>query len=142
MDRTAGGVQGGAGAAVETGFMARGWVLFSAVMIMFAGIWNVFEGIFAFLRSSFFTGTPLFGSLWIWALLWTAFGVLLIAAGSAIMSGQRWGRWFGIVVVSMSAFIHLLAIGTYPWWSAIMIGIDVAIIYGLAAHWRGAPRLA
>ena len=142
MDRTAGGVQSGAGATVDTQVMTDGWLLFAALMIMFTGIWNTFEGIFAFFRSSWFIGSAVFGSLWIWALLWTVFGVLLIAAGSAIMTGQRWGRWFGIVVVSLSAFIHLLAIGTYPWWSLIMIGIDVAIIYGLAAHWRGAPRLA
>jgi len=140
MDRTAGGVQGGAGEAVSTGFMADGWLLFSAVMILFAGIWNIFEGIIAFLRSSLFIGNPAFAPFWIWGVLWAAFGVLLVAAASAIMSGQPWGRWFGITVVGLSAFINLLAIATYPWWSVVMIGIDVAIIYGLTAHWdRRAP---
>ena len=139
MDRTAGGVQGGAGEAVRTGVMVDGWLLFSAVMILFAGIWNIFEGIMAFLRTSLFIGSPIFASLWIWGVLWAAFGVLLIAAASAIMSGQPWGRWFGITVAALSAFVHLLALATYPWWSVVMIAINVAIIYGLTAHWsRGA----
>jgi len=119
-----------------------GWVLFSGVMMLFSGIWIAFEGIFAFFRSTYFIGGAVFGSLWIWALAWLVFGILLIAAGGAVMSGQSWGRWFGIVVVSLAALIHLLSFATYPWWSAVMIAIDILILFGLTARWQkaeGAP---
>lgn len=138
MDRTAGGMRSGAGTAAYAEVVPDGWLTFAALMLLFTGIWNTFEGIFAFFRSSYFIGSAVFGSLWIWALLWTAFGILLIAAGGAVLSGRMWARWVGIVIASLSGFVHLLAIGTYPWWSIVMIAIDVLVIYALAVHWRGA----
>jgi hypothetical protein len=128
-----------------TGTMAMpqsGWVLFSGVMLLFSGIWIAFQGVFAFFRSTWFVGSAVFGSLWIWALAWLVFGLLLIAAGSAIASGRTWARWFGIVVVSLSALINMASFATYPWWSAVMIAIDVLILFGLTARWQkseGAP---
>jgi len=113
-----------------------GWVLFAAIMILFAGLWNAIEGFFGFLRSAYYIGHPVFGSLWIWALLWLAFGIVGIAAGGAILSGQGWGRWFGIIVVTLNAFLHMMVIATYPWWAAIMIAVDVLVLYALAVHWK------
>jgi hypothetical protein len=119
-----------------------GWVVFSGLMLLFSGIWIAFEGVFAFFRSTWFVGSAVFGSLWIWSLAWMAFGVLLIAAGGAVMAGRTWARWFGIVVVGLAALLHMLTFATYPWWSAVMIAIDVLILFGLAARWNkaeGAP---
>lgn len=113
-----------------------GWLLFSALMILWTGVWNMFEGIFGFFRASFFIGHTIGGALWIWALLWLFFGVLQMAAGGAIMSQRSWGRWFGIVTVALATFVHLLAIGTYPWWSIVLIGINVLVLFGLTVHWR------
>ncbi len=113
-----------------------GWLLFSALMILWIGVWNIFQGIFAFFRSAFFIGHPVGGALWIWAILWIVFGVLQMAAGGAIMSHRSWGRWFGIVTVGLSLFLNLLAISTYPWWSVVLVAIDVFILFGLTVHWR------
>lgn len=118
-----------------------GWILFASVMVLFTGFFNAFEGLFAFFRSTYFIGKPVGGDLWIWALLWTVFGVVQIAAGAAIASGRSWGRWFAIVVVSLNGFLHMLALGTYPWWSLAIIAIDVLIIYALTVHW-GRPSEA
>ena len=68
-------------------------------------------------------------------------------AGLGLGQGSRqmasaWGRWFGIVVVVLAAFLHMLSFATYPWWSAAMIAIDVLILFGLTARWqksKGAP---
>jgi len=113
-----------------------GWVLFSGIMLMFSGLWIAFEGFFAFFRSTYFIGSAVFGSLWIWALAWLGFGLLLMAAGGAVTSGRNWGRWFGIVVVALALLLQMLSFATYPWWSAVMIGVDVLILFGLAARWN------
>jgi len=113
-----------------------GWLLFSAIMIMWTGVFNVFEGLFAFFRASFFIGHTIGGALWIWAILWMLFGVLQMVAGGAIMSHRTWGRWFGIVTVSLVLFVHLLAIGSYPWWSLVLIAINLIVLFGLTVHWR------
>jgi hypothetical protein len=135
MESTVGGVRSTTSSPAMAEVTADGWLLFAAIMIWFTGIWNVFEGIFAFFRSGFFAGGLLFGSLWIWAVLWIAFGVLLMAAGSAILAGRSWARVFGIVIVGLSAYLHLLSIPAYPFWSLVLVSLDVLIIYGLAAHW-------
>ena len=119
-----------------------GWVLFAGLMLLFNGIWIAFEGVFAFFRSTYFIGGVLWGSLWMWALAWLVFGLLMIGAGGAVMSGRSWGRWFGIVVVGLSALLHMMSFATYPWWSAVMITVDFLILFGLTARWQkaeGAP---
>ncbi len=143
MASTTGDVRGGYDATAGTTAMAQsGWVLFAGVMLLFSGIWIAFEGVFAFFRSTYFIGGAVFGSLWIWALAWMVFGLLLIAAGTAVTSGQTWGRWFGIVVVTLALLLHMLSLATYPWWSLVMIAVDVLILFGLTARWQraeGAP---
>lgn len=113
-----------------------GWLLFSALMIVFTGGWNIFEGLFAFFRSTFFIGHAVGGALWIWALLWLVFGVLQMLAGGAIMSHRSWGRWFGIVTVGLVTAVHLLNIGLYPWWSLVIIAINLLVLFGLTVHWK------
>lgn len=143
MASTTGDVSGGYDTTAGTMAMPQsGWVLFSGVMMLFSGIWIAFEGLFAFFRSSWFIGGAVFGSLWIWAIAWLVFGVLLIAAGSAVIGGRSWGRWFGIVVVALALLLHMLSFATYPWWSAVMIAVDVLVLFGLTARWQkaeGAP---
>jgi hypothetical protein len=113
-----------------------GWLLFSGMMILFTGIWNLFEGIFAFFRSTWFIGHTIGGSLWIWAIVLIAFGVLQMLAGAAVMSHRGWGRWFGIVTVGLVTFVYLLNIGIYPFWSFVIIGINIIVLYGLTVHWN------
>jgi hypothetical protein len=120
----------------RSGAVPDGWQLFAAFMILFDGLWNLFEGFFAFFRSSYFIGRAAFGDLWLWAIVWMLFGVLQIAAGYAIMSSRSWGRWFGIIVVGLSALVAMVTIGTYPFWALVMLAIDFAILYGLTARWR------
>jgi hypothetical protein len=113
-----------------------GGMLFASVMIFMSGAFNAFDGLIGFFRSTYYIGKPIGGDYWIWALLWLAFGIVEIAAGAAILAGRSWGKWFGIIIVSLNALLNLLAIGTYPWWSLTIIAIDMLVIYGLTAGWR------
>lgn len=123
-------------AAGPIAMLQGGWVLFSGLMLLFSGFWVVFEGIFAFVRSTWYIGSPVYGSLWVWALLWLVFGILMMAAGGAVTIGRSWGRWFGIVVVLLAALVHMASFAAYPWWSAVMIAIDVLVLFGLTARWN------
>jgi hypothetical protein len=116
--------------------LGNGWMQFAAIMILISGTFNAFDGFVGFFRSTYYIGKPVGGDYWFWALLWLAFGILQIAGGFAIMTGQSWARWFGIVIVGLNAMLNLLAIGTYPWWSMTIIAIDLLVIYGLTVGWR------
>ena len=80
-------------------FFEDGWLMFSGLMIFFVGFWNAFEGGLAFLRSAYFAGTPVFGSLPFWAVVWIAIGVFEIGLAMLIMRGNNLARWAGVAVV-------------------------------------------
>jgi hypothetical protein len=124
----------------EAEFEANGWLLFAGLMILFTGFWNIFEGILVFFRSGFFSSNPVLFGLRTWAVIWIAFGVLEVAAAYGIMGGRSWARWFGVVIVGLSALAHMFAITAYPWWSLFILTIDLVILYGLLVHWGGARR--
>ena len=113
-----------------------GSMLFASIMIMMSGTFNAFDGLIGFFRSTYYIGKPIGGDYWIWALLWLAFGVVEILVGLAVLAGQSWARWFGVVIISLNAMLNLFAIGIYPWWSLTIIAFDMLILYGLTAGWR------
>lgn len=119
---------------------ASGWVMFAAIMLVFIGIWNIFEGVFAFFRSSWFIGSAVFGPLFAWSVVWIVIGVVLVAAGYALIAGQSWARWFGIAIASLAGLVHLMSLATYPLWSIFALTVDFLIVFGLAAHWERRER--
>jgi hypothetical protein len=64
------------------------------------------------------------------------FGLIVLAAGFGIMSGAAWARWLGIIFVSIQALINFLFIPAQPFWSIILILIDLWIIHALFVHRR------
>jgi len=113
-----------------------GWLLFAGIMLMIAGILNVFWGIEALDDSKFFVGRTqyFFESLHTWGWVVLILGVIQIRAAFSIWAGGAFGQFFGIFAASLSAIGALLTIGGYPFWSLAVFAIDVLIIYGLAAY--------
>ena len=119
----------------EFDYEPNGWLVFAGLMMFFTGMWNIFEGLIALFRSSYFNGSPIFGDLVFWSIVWIGIGVLEMSAAYAIFSGRSWARWFGLVLVSLSALVHMASIPLYPWWSMFVIGFDALMIFALAVHW-------
>ncbi len=128
---------------MQTQVAARGsgWRVFAGVMIMLVGIFNVIDGIVTVANPHYFTVYSsgyshhlVFGSLksWGWAIL--IVGAVQFLAALAIFAQRGWGSVVGIIVAGLSAIGQLLYLGVDPWWSVIVIAIDVMIIYGLAAY--------
>ena len=42
--------------------------------------------------------------------------------------------WVAIILAALSAVVQLLLVPAQPWWSLIVIAIDVLVIYALTAH--------
>jgi hypothetical protein len=72
---------------------------------------------------------------WGWAHL--IVGVAAVAAGAGIvLGGHRWARTTGIVVAGLSAVVNLGYLAASPVWAALMIALDVVIIFALTVHGR------
>ena len=43
-------------------------------------------------------------------------------------------RWFAVAVVGLDAIGHLFLIPAYPFWSLLIIALDVVALWGLCAY--------
>jgi hypothetical protein len=113
-----------------------GWLLFAGIMILIAGTLNVIWGIAAIDKAHFFVEDKRFIisdlSTWGWIILFV--GVIQLIAAFSIWAGGEFGRWIGIFGASLSAIGALLSIPAYPLWSICIFGVDLLILYGLAAY--------
>ena len=113
-----------------------GWVTFASIMLLVAGTWNLIDGILAIGTSRVYVGheTFVFSDLNTWGWIITVLGALEIMAAFSVMSGNAFGRWFGIGAASLNAIGQLMFVPAYPLWSLSMFAVDILIIYGLAAY--------
>jgi hypothetical protein len=125
-----------------------GWLTFSAVVLIIAGIMRVIDAIWAFGYKGAIPdglrGAVLGHSLTTYGWIWLIIGIILIAAGVLVLgpSGRasaEVSRWVGIVAASLAAISAIFVMPYYPVWSLIYIAIAIMVIYGLSAHYAEQP---
>jgi len=115
-----------------------GWVRFAGVILIINGVFSGLQGLVALTGpDTYYLSTP--GSLFLfdakgWGWWNVALGVLLILTAVALFAGATWARVVGVVVAGFSAVVQLMLIPQQPWWSVIVIAMDVLIIYAIIAH--------
>ena len=114
----------------------EGWLLFAGIMVLVAGVLNTIWGIAAIDSANFFLEDDryIFEDLNTMGWCVLVIGVVQLFAAFSIWSGGQFGRWVGIIAASVNAVFALLSIPGYPLWSIAVFGIDLLIIYGLAAY--------
>ena len=63
-------------------------------------------------------------------------GLVVIGAGLGTLRRADVGACVGIVLASISALLNFAFIASYPFWSAIVIAMDVFVIMALTVHGR------
>ncbi|MEU6674412.1 hypothetical protein [Streptomyces sp. NPDC046925] len=66
-------------------------------------------------------------------------GVIIVAAAFQLFNGRTWARTVGIIVAALSAFENFFFTPYHPVWSAIIIALDVLVIWSLTVY---GPRQA
>jgi hypothetical protein len=114
-----------------------GWIVFASVLMIGAGIMRIFDGLWAFSKDdevgnldTLFWDDNLAAYGW----LWLTVGLLLVAAGIALMNGSQWARWFGVFAAGFAAVSAMTWIYAYPIWSLVSILIAMLVIYGLTMY--------
>ena len=115
-----------------------GWLTFSAVILVFAGVMKIFDSIWAFrvhknLAPSFKDAT-LGSNVRAYGWWWLIIGILLILAGFAVLQRSQIGRWFGIVMAAVGGIASLAWMPYEPVWAFTYVIIAVLVIYGLSAY--------
>jgi hypothetical protein len=114
----------------------HGLVVFASVLLVVIGCFNLIYGIAAVANSHVFTANAhyVFGSLNSWGWITLIIGVLQLLAAAGVVAGKQLARWFGVAVLGLSAIDQMFFIPAYPFWSLMIIAVDVVALYGLCAH--------
>jgi hypothetical protein len=117
-------------------YAGAGIVLFAALMLMLAGVINVAAWFVTRISSTFYppNATVLFGDVRTWGWIQLLIGAVQLVACFAILSGQPWGRWLGIGIALLSVLGQLFFVNASPWWTLVVVGIDVISIYALTRY--------
>ncbi|MEV4701737.1 DUF7144 family membrane protein [Actinoplanes sp. NPDC049316] len=117
-----------------------GFIYFAGTMAMMLGGFQVIEGLVAIFRDEYYVVTrngllvTMDYTAWGWTHL--IIGLIAIATGIGLFMGQMWARVLGIVIAAVSALANMAFLPAYPVWCAIVIAMDVLVIYALTVHGR------
>ena len=114
-----------------------GWVFFAGFIMIMQGIFNAIIGLTAIFNNEWLVFTEdrvLLFDITTWGWIHLILGIVVAMAGSAIMRGATWARVVGVLGAILSAMGALTMVDVYPWWSLILIAIDVMIIYAITVH--------
>jgi hypothetical protein len=113
-----------------------GLVLFAAVMLLVTSFLNLIDGIAAIANSHIFIANAHYvvGDLRLWGWIALILGTLQIIAAIAILAGSQAARWFAVVVIGLNAIGQMFFIPAYPFWSLLIIAVDIVALWGLCAY--------
>ena len=111
-------------------------IVFAMTLLIVVGIFNVIEGIAAIARSHVFIANAhyVIGDLRAWGWVALILGALQLLAALGILAGNQVARWFAVAVIALNAINQLLFIPAYPFWSLMIIALDVVALWGLCAY--------
>lgn len=122
-----------------------GWMTYAGAVLITVGVFEGIWGLTALLRTTYFvvpsTGLVVAFNYTAWGWVHVALAVLLVLTGLAVLAGQRWARYVGICLAALGMVANFLTLAAFPFWSLVMIAIDVLVIYALAVHGREMERL-
>jgi hypothetical protein len=114
-----------------------GWVYFTAVMLVMVGVFNVVNGLAAVFSAGIFVsgaeGSVAF-DLTTWGWIHIALGAAVATAGFLLVQGSTWARVLAGFLVMLNMVSQLLFLPAYPFWSLLIIVVDVLVLWALTVH--------
>jgi uncharacterized membrane protein len=109
------------------------------MMMIITGLFNTMEGVVALARNEVYAVTPRYIFAWdltTWGWIQIILGIIVLAAGVGVITGQLWGRVVGITIATLTMLANFAFIPHYPLWSLLIIAVDAGIIWALATYRR------
>ncbi|HEV7210553.1 MAG TPA: hypothetical protein VGN47_02440 [Blastococcus sp.] len=117
-----------------------GWVVFASVMMLLVGSWQFIQGLVALFDDGFYkvhpNGLVVHVNYNVWGWTHMLLGAVIALSAVGILAGNIVARTVGVLFAGLSAIANLAFIEAYPFWSILIIGVDVVVIYALTVHGR------
>jgi hypothetical protein len=110
-------------------------VMFAATMMIVGGIFQIFQGLAAVMSGEFFVDVAdyvvrLDVETWGWVHM--VLGALVVIGGFFLFSGSRGAAIFALVLAVAGAIGNFAFIPYYPFWTLLLIAVDIYIIWAIA----------
>jgi len=109
------------------------------MMMTITGLFNAMVGVVALARNEVYAVTPRYifaFDLTTWGWIQIILGIIVLAAGVGVITGQLWGRAVGIAIAALTMFANFAFIPYYPIWSLLIIVLSVFVIWALCVYGR------
>ena len=123
---------------------AHGITVFAGVIMIVGGAFQAVEGLAGIVNDQWLVVLPNYlyaFDLTLWGWLHLLVGLALLAIGIFLLRGATWARVAGMVVAGISALLNFLWLPYSPWWSLLVIGIDILVIWALANYRQPASQV-
>ena len=74
------------------------------------------------------------GDLRAWGWVVLILGLVQVLASIGVLAGNQAAHWFGVAVIGLNAIGQMFFIPAYPFWSLMIIAVDVVALWGLRAY--------
>ena len=114
-----------------------GWIAFAGLMMIVTGVLGALAGLAAIVRDETYVQTA--NRIWIfdetaWGWIHLLIGIAVVAIGAMMLRGGVVSMALGAGVIVLHMIAHFNTMGIYPWWSIVVIAIDVLILYAMIVH--------
>jgi hypothetical protein len=119
---------------VEVSGWAIGALSFAGAMMVLVGIYQIISGISAIAGDSIFVQTRNYTydlDVTAWGWIHLILGVVILLAGIGLFSGQPWAAVAAMFLAILSAVENFFLIPYYPFWSVLVIALDIWILWAL-----------
>jgi hypothetical protein len=119
--------------------VVSGLTTLAGVLLLVSGLWSFFIGLAGLIKNQFFVVTTNYTfkldvTSWGWTHL--ILGIVVALVGIGLLLGQAWARIVGVIVAVLSLMANFLFLPYYPFWSILVIFLDVMIIWALLVYGR------
>jgi len=63
-------------------------------------------------------------------------GAIIVLAGLCLLAGQMWARIVAVAAALVSAIVNVAFLAAFPVWSALMVVLDIVVIWAVIVHGR------
>ena len=117
----------------ESGWVLGGVALAATVMVV-VGVFQAIQGLAAIINDEFFVTVRNYAfevDVTAWGWIHLIIGVVLVLAGAYLFSGSAVASVIAIGLAMLSAVANFFFIPHYPFWSILIIALDVFVIWAI-----------
>jgi hypothetical protein len=120
---------------------ALGWRFFAGIVLLLLGVLNMIDGLVSIIQPDVFETNqttsltlPVTDHLAVWGWVVLLLGVVMMVVAFPVIAGFPGARLAGIAVAGIDLVLQFAYLAHFPWWSLLVVLLNVLVIFGLAAR--------